>query len=157
MKADPPIRKDGRCYVCKGPRPKPTSGRYHQAEAAQDPFCSTAVQPDLPRRRTGLDQVDVVTAQAILDAIRDHPWPLSERDIAQLVNCAPSTAHVHIVRLADLGLVERRGERRLIYLTHPVTSRNCGWCGGSLEGRRADARYCCDSHRVLASKARRAA
>lgn len=33
----------------------------------------------------------------------------------------------------------------------------CGFCGGSLEGMRRDARYCCASHRALASKQRRAA
>lgn len=30
----------------------------------------------------------------------------------------------------------------------------CAYCGTSLEGRRKDARYCCDVHRALASKER---
>ena len=32
---EPRVRKDGRCYVCKSPRP-PGAVTYH------DPFCSTA-------------------------------------------------------------------------------------------------------------------
>jgi hypothetical protein len=36
-------------------------------------------------------------------------------------------------------------------------TRTCEWCGASLEGKKAGARYCSAAHRVAASKARRAA
>jgi hypothetical protein len=39
-KPDPPVRRNGGCVTCGGPRLK-GKGRYHQAEAALDAFCST--------------------------------------------------------------------------------------------------------------------
>lgn len=40
MKADPPVRKDGRCAHCVGPR-KAKPNRYSGLAATLDPFCST--------------------------------------------------------------------------------------------------------------------
>jgi hypothetical protein len=41
LREDPPVRWDGRCAVCFGPRlPKPLKPVY-QGEAERDPFCST--------------------------------------------------------------------------------------------------------------------
>jgi hypothetical protein len=41
LREDPPVRSDGRCAVCFGPRlPKPLKAVY-QGEAERDPFCST--------------------------------------------------------------------------------------------------------------------
>jgi hypothetical protein len=31
----------------------------------------------------------------------------------------------------------------------------CGWCGGEIVGRRAGAKFCSDSHRVLAYRKRK--
>jgi hypothetical protein len=40
VRADPPIRRDGRCSVCAKPRKKPATS-YGRDEYARDPFCST--------------------------------------------------------------------------------------------------------------------
>lgn len=37
---DPPVRADGLCRQCGGPRRLDGKGKLHRAEAAQDPFCS---------------------------------------------------------------------------------------------------------------------
>lgn len=39
MTADPPVRTDGRCHVCLGPR-KIKPKQRHGLEAQLDPFCS---------------------------------------------------------------------------------------------------------------------
>lgn len=39
---NPPVRADGRCAVCEGPRETNRSRRYGRDEAKRDPFCSTA-------------------------------------------------------------------------------------------------------------------
>jgi hypothetical protein len=36
-----------------------------------------------------------------------------------------------------------------------ATAGVCGWCGGPLVGRRAGAKFCSDSHRVLAHRKRK--
>lgn len=41
MEADPPIPADGGCAQCGGTRELPKRGRYHNAAADADPFCST--------------------------------------------------------------------------------------------------------------------
>lgn len=41
VKADPPLRADGRCAVCGKPRKTDRSQRYARGEAERDPFCST--------------------------------------------------------------------------------------------------------------------
>ena len=38
VRADPPIREDGRCVVCLGPR---QAKRGNYSDPTQDPFCST--------------------------------------------------------------------------------------------------------------------
>ena len=100
------------------------------------------------------------TLRCLLD---DDGIPPTTRTIAEAAGCAPSTVHEALDRLEAEGLIARSNDgRRLIVplwpgvYRYPGKSRMCGWCGAILEGRRSDARYCCDSHRVLASKARRA-
>lgn len=95
-----------------------------------------------------------------LNLTAENNRPPTEREVAKVTGLAPSTVHEHMRRLAKEGhvfLLPAAGR----YSPNPrggsVTSRKCGYCGGSLAGRRRDARYCCDSHRVLASKERRAA
>jgi hypothetical protein len=36
-----------------------------------------------------------------------------------------------------------------------ATAGRCAWCGSGLDGKRAGARYCSDSHRQLAYQKRR--
>lgn len=40
MRADPPVRRDGRCAECREPR-NPRANRYSGLAAQLDPFCST--------------------------------------------------------------------------------------------------------------------
>jgi hypothetical protein len=37
-----------------------------------------------------------------------------------------------------------------------MSARGCGYCGASLEGRRARTLYCCDAHRLAAWRGRTA-
>lgn len=98
------------------------------------------------------------TLQAVQELTAETGYPPTQRMIAQRIGKACSTVHEHLEALEDAGLIERSSDpRRLIRLATAVTSRNCGHCGAPLGGRRADCRYCSDSHRALASKARRAA
>lgn len=41
---------------------------------------------------------------------------------------------------------------RTLFALKPKLAVTCAYCGAGLEGRRKDARFCCDSHRALASK-----
>lgn len=41
MTTDPPVRKDGRCAQCLGPRKHAVANKYSGMDAVQDPFCST--------------------------------------------------------------------------------------------------------------------
>ncbi len=53
MKADPKVRKDGKCAVCKQPRRPERSRKYAPGIADADPFCDVKCarlfhgQPDL--------------------------------------------------------------------------------------------------------------
>lgn len=41
MRADPRVRKDGRCSVCRKSRKPERSRKYARGQADKDPFCST--------------------------------------------------------------------------------------------------------------------
>lgn len=54
---DPPVRADGRCLVCLGPRNPERSARYARGIADLDPFCSSGCARDYWRNPVRVESI----------------------------------------------------------------------------------------------------